>query len=192
MASDIAIDCAICMEIMVQPVTLPCGHSICLECTNEMVRMSQANCPICRAEFQQIPQVSIILRDLIKAKDPERFEARQLVVAAMPPRPVELVAPVAQPRINYPPRRERALHGIHYMAPDIVHRRPRAGIDYPERHRGVVMGRGVPDDEFYRANYLHPQVRSVNHEERLIRENYEHMQHEQDFTGISLDTLLED
>eukprot|EP00759_Apiculatamorpha_spiralis_P030763 PhF_6_TR32373/c0_g1_i1/m.48013 len=56
-----AIECCICMEVYTDPVTLTCGHSMCLSHTSRVT-----NCPMCRKTFQTAPAVSITLRDLIE------------------------------------------------------------------------------------------------------------------------------
>ena len=44
-------DCAICYEIMIEPVTLPqCGHSFCYNCLRKAVE-SRMDCPICKKEI---------------------------------------------------------------------------------------------------------------------------------------------
>ncbi|CAH1737635.1 unnamed protein product [Aphis gossypii] len=40
--------CIACRCIYLQPVTMPCGHTLCLECFKNMVNLTAYQCPICR------------------------------------------------------------------------------------------------------------------------------------------------
>lgn len=40
--------CIACRCIYLQPVTMPCGHTLCLECFKSMVNLTAYQCPICR------------------------------------------------------------------------------------------------------------------------------------------------
>ena len=58
--------CSLCMEIMLEPVTLKCGHSGCLECM-QLARLDTICCPVCRSEHPGSITVSISLRNLIES-----------------------------------------------------------------------------------------------------------------------------
>ena len=40
--------CPICLYIFIQPVTMPCGHELCLECFKQNVEEANFCCPLCR------------------------------------------------------------------------------------------------------------------------------------------------
>ncbi|XP_072330992.1 E3 ubiquitin-protein ligase rnf168-like isoform X3 [Scyliorhinus torazame] len=40
--------CPVCRELLAEPVTPPCGHSLCLGCFQQTVEISNLNCPLCR------------------------------------------------------------------------------------------------------------------------------------------------
>lgn len=40
--------CIACRCIYLQPVTMPCGHTLCLECFKSMVDLTAYQCPMCR------------------------------------------------------------------------------------------------------------------------------------------------
>ncbi|XP_078065358.1 E3 ubiquitin-protein ligase RNF168-like isoform X2 [Mustelus asterias] len=40
--------CPVCQELLAEPVTPPCGHSLCLSCFQQTVEISNLNCPLCR------------------------------------------------------------------------------------------------------------------------------------------------
>ena len=40
--------CPICMYIMIEPVTMPCKHTLCIYCYKQTVAQSNLVCPICR------------------------------------------------------------------------------------------------------------------------------------------------
>ncbi|KAK8728728.1 hypothetical protein OTU49_009115 [Cherax quadricarinatus] len=40
--------CPICLSILVEPVTLPCSHSLCRPCFNQHLAKTSLECPICR------------------------------------------------------------------------------------------------------------------------------------------------
>ncbi|XP_026815842.1 E3 ubiquitin-protein ligase rnf168-like [Rhopalosiphum maidis] len=40
--------CIACRCIYLQPVTMPCGHTLCLECFKSMVNLTAYQCPLCR------------------------------------------------------------------------------------------------------------------------------------------------
>ncbi|XP_071342467.1 tripartite motif-containing protein 16-like protein isoform X2 [Trachinotus anak] len=48
--------CSICLEILRDPVTIPCGHSYCMSClTGYWDRQPACGCPTCRATFSPRP-----------------------------------------------------------------------------------------------------------------------------------------
>ena len=66
MATSLAIDisdeikCPICLERLKQPKILPCQHTYCLECLEEVAKLNNPNtvdCPECRREYK-VPHVS--------------------------------------------------------------------------------------------------------------------------------------
>ncbi|XP_039620837.1 E3 ubiquitin/ISG15 ligase TRIM25-like [Polypterus senegalus] len=68
--------CSVCLEVMKEPVTIPCGHSYCMGCINDYWDKSEKegayNCPQCRRAFNVRPELnrSTILTDLLeKVKD---------------------------------------------------------------------------------------------------------------------------
>ena len=74
-------DCPICIELMVSPLTLACGHSGCKLCLVKWVQ-TKPECPICRTKatpnFVGRLSVSISLQDMIAAPLEERRRAMAL------------------------------------------------------------------------------------------------------------------
>ncbi|XP_051791107.1 tripartite motif-containing protein 16-like isoform X1 [Erpetoichthys calabaricus] len=64
--------CSVCLEVLKEPVTIPCGHSYCMDCIehywNELDTIRSYNCPQCRLEFDPRPKLyrNIILKELIE------------------------------------------------------------------------------------------------------------------------------
>ncbi|XP_036939240.1 tripartite motif-containing protein 16-like [Acanthopagrus latus] len=54
--------CSVCLEILRDPVTIPCGHSYCLDCIedywNQPKQKGQYSCPQCRQVFNPRPLLS--------------------------------------------------------------------------------------------------------------------------------------
>ena len=73
--------CCICLNLMFDPTTLPCGHSACLTCMKSALRNSQGrrNCPLCKTnlpsglEFE----VSVILRTTMQQLFPQEYGKSQ-------------------------------------------------------------------------------------------------------------------
>ncbi|XP_027893341.1 tripartite motif-containing protein 16-like [Xiphophorus couchianus] len=65
------ISCSICLEIVKDPVTIPCGHSYCMTCINDQwdgeVQRRNHSCPQCREKFRKRPVLkkSTMLADLV-------------------------------------------------------------------------------------------------------------------------------
>ncbi|XP_036718516.1 E3 ubiquitin-protein ligase TRIM21 [Balaenoptera musculus] len=45
------VTCAICLDPMVEPVSIECGHSFCQECISEVGKDGVSVCPVCRHHF---------------------------------------------------------------------------------------------------------------------------------------------
>jgi hypothetical protein len=51
------LECSVCYQMFTDPRILPCGHTFCLKCLQDIVKAVESNshkipCPTCRAEFQ--------------------------------------------------------------------------------------------------------------------------------------------
>jgi len=71
-------DCPVCRQLLLQPVTSPCGHTFCRHCLDEM--MGQNNrCPTCRTVLHITPgnhPVSITIQKIIETLMPQQLAAR--------------------------------------------------------------------------------------------------------------------
>jgi len=73
--------CVICLERpLIDPVTVPCGHSFDQDCFKELIRIKRlpCPCPVCRATIEdQRVNVSVSLRDAITKLFPEEAGTRR-------------------------------------------------------------------------------------------------------------------
>ena len=58
-------ECPICMIIMIQPVTLPCTHELCLKCFNAGYQNTNALCPFCRVRISTWARHSMKSKTLV-------------------------------------------------------------------------------------------------------------------------------
>lgn len=71
-------DCGICLFLMAEPATIPCGHKFCLTCI-EQVLIYKSACPFCRAEISKNfkPTIDLKLQEIIEASNKEGFLKRK-------------------------------------------------------------------------------------------------------------------
>ena len=78
-------ECSLCLKLLYEPVTTPCGHTFCSPCLARSY--DHANkCPMCRTVLHvgQLP-VSIVFKNLLERGFPEEYEARRLEEAESAP-----------------------------------------------------------------------------------------------------------
>jgi len=72
------LECTLCMEMLFEPVTSPCGHTFCQDCFARA--MDHHNrCPMCRVVLhvgRKLP-VTVALRSILLRNFPEQYEARR-------------------------------------------------------------------------------------------------------------------
>lgn len=82
--------CSVCLEVLRDPVTIPCGHSYCLDCIedywNRAKQKGQYTCPQCRQVFNPRPLLS---RNTVLGEVVEKFLQSELQ-AQNPDRPEEV------------------------------------------------------------------------------------------------------
>lgn len=78
--------CPVCLEVLRDPVTIPCGHSYCLDCIedywNRSRQMGQYSCPQCRQVFNPKPLLS---RNTVLGEVVEQFQRTGFRAAAEAP-----------------------------------------------------------------------------------------------------------
>jgi hypothetical protein len=68
--------CVVCFEVLLDPVTLPCGHTIDQRCLQRMVAAGGSVCPTCRKVLPAVDfSVNVLLRDLMLRDYPEQVTA---------------------------------------------------------------------------------------------------------------------
>lgn len=58
--------CSICMDTFTDPVTTACGHSFCKLCLDRSIHLNDSVCPLCKNYISRIPDVNIVLRDIVE------------------------------------------------------------------------------------------------------------------------------
>ena len=59
--------CCVCLNVLKDPVTLPCGHTHCLSCVEKVASTGRRACPICREVMPAVlPNVNVVLRNVIQ------------------------------------------------------------------------------------------------------------------------------
>ncbi|KAI3454705.1 hypothetical protein Pfo_011368 [Paulownia fortunei] len=73
-------DCTLCLKLLYEPITTPCGHSFCRSCLFQS--MDRGNrCPLCRTVLFISPRtcaISVTLNNIIQKNFPEEFAERKL------------------------------------------------------------------------------------------------------------------
>ncbi|KAF5934001.1 hypothetical protein HYC85_030172 [Camellia sinensis] len=73
-------DCTLCLKLLYEPVTTPCGHSFCRSCLFQA--MDRGNrCPLCRTVLFISPRtcaISVTLNNIIEKNFPEEYAERKL------------------------------------------------------------------------------------------------------------------
>lgn len=73
-------DCGVCLNMLTNPVSLPCGHNLCMECLVGMQRKApfQTLCPLCNRRVPLICfKTNIILDQLLSSFYPEEACTRR-------------------------------------------------------------------------------------------------------------------
>jgi hypothetical protein len=75
--------CAVCFDVLVDPVTMPCGHTLNQRCLQLLVAAAsdgagQRACPTCREVLPAVlPSVNIQLRNLVQRHHPIQVRETQ-------------------------------------------------------------------------------------------------------------------
>ena len=70
--------CAVCWEVLLDVVTLPCGHSLDQRCLQKIVAATsggagQRACPVCRHTLPaELPAVNVQMRTMVQSLHPEQ------------------------------------------------------------------------------------------------------------------------
>lgn len=75
-----SVDCGVCLNMLTTPVSLPCGHNLCMECLLGMQRKTpfQTLCPLCSRRVPLICfKTNLILEQLLSTFYPEEASTRR-------------------------------------------------------------------------------------------------------------------
>ena len=56
-------ECPVCLEVFVDPKVLPCDHSLCAGCVQQLMQGSRIECPLCK-----------VVHDVIKIRPDFRLQ----------------------------------------------------------------------------------------------------------------------
>ncbi|XP_031104931.1 LON peptidase N-terminal domain and RING finger protein 1 [Ipomoea triloba] len=128
-------DCTLCLKLLYEPITTPCGHSFCRSCLFQS--MDRCNrCPLCRTVLFISPRtcsISVTLNNIIQRNFPEEYAERKaendslinLGVDLLPLFVMDVVLPCQKFHLNiFEPRYRlmvrRIMEGNHRMGMVII------------------------------------------------------------------------
>ncbi|CAD7968141.1 unnamed protein product [Amoebophrya sp. A25] len=69
-------ECALCLRLLLDPVSVSCGHTFCRSCIETSLDHRSA-CPLCRQPIVAGRSINVLIQNLIQTRYPEEFRARQ-------------------------------------------------------------------------------------------------------------------
>ncbi|CAN0073438.1 unnamed protein product, partial [Discosporangium mesarthrocarpum] len=79
--SQSALECAVCLALICQPVSLSCGHTFCRSCVVTTLRRNKKKCPSCRAvchnNAEDQPE-NVMIADIVRTCFPDESRKRML------------------------------------------------------------------------------------------------------------------
>ncbi|GLT43537.1 hypothetical protein SLA2020_174790 [Shorea laevis] len=72
-------DCTVCLKLLYEPITTPCGHSFCRACLFQTMDIGN-KCPLCRKVLFISPRtctISVTLNNIIQKNFPEEYAKRR-------------------------------------------------------------------------------------------------------------------
>eukprot|EP00929_Paragymnodinium_shiwhaense_P000239 TRINITY_DN100491_c0_g1_i1.p1 TRINITY_DN100491_c0_g1~~TRINITY_DN100491_c0_g1_i1.p1 ORF type:complete len:423 (-),score=108.18 TRINITY_DN100491_c0_g1_i1:60-1328(-) len=69
-------ECSICMKLLLDPVTVPCGHTFCRGCLEQSLGY-RGQCAVCRAPVASGQGVNVLIRSLIAERYPQALAQRR-------------------------------------------------------------------------------------------------------------------
>jgi hypothetical protein len=73
------LECALCLSILCEPISIPCGHSFCRVCLVKSLRRHKKRCPSCREICHISPETAsenIIIKSLAVSLDPTLYNQK--------------------------------------------------------------------------------------------------------------------
>lgn len=70
------LECAICWKLLLEPVSVPCGHTFCQGCLNQALGYRNV-CSVCRAPVPPGQAVNILIRSMIAEQYPRALAQRR-------------------------------------------------------------------------------------------------------------------
>lgn len=73
-------ECAVCLDLLYKPTTLPCGHNFCYSCIAGLhAHCFYLRCPVCRSPFPMIQyKANLLLEQVIAKGHSDRYLERAL------------------------------------------------------------------------------------------------------------------
>ncbi|CAE8588257.1 unnamed protein product [Polarella glacialis] len=71
-----SLECAICIKLLLDPVSVPCGHTFCRGCLEQSLSYRNL-CAVCRAPVPTGQAVNILIRSMITEQYPRALAARR-------------------------------------------------------------------------------------------------------------------
>lgn len=69
------VECKVCYDIFFKPITLPCQHTVCKKCVDDLLRVRLRYCPYCRGRFntKSTSRINVALENRIRAIFPAYY-----------------------------------------------------------------------------------------------------------------------
>merc|ERR1719473_2641536 len=68
-------ECAICNQLLLDPVSAPCGHTFCRACLEQSLGY-RGVCAVCRAPVAGVQAVNVLIRGIIADRFPQALAER--------------------------------------------------------------------------------------------------------------------